>query len=531
MSKFNAFSTAWSFALRQLSPRQTRLAELRDQWGKPGTDMAWAANAYFELVRGEGAQARVDDRTWLDLEFPKIFSRLDTTVTPMGSQHLFATLRTYVAESHELAARYACSDMLRKSVALREDILLALTTLKDDGNADIADFLFGDPPRAVKYPKLLMLWSALSVVIVIGPIFSAWSVWLAFAAIALNVVVMARLFWNIQRDATAFKRCLGMLPVADALAAISAEGVTFEAMRLLREQKPLRRQVQKKLRWLALLQKESVQFISIWLNVAFLAELVAYTLALKHFAQLRSVLQSTYQLLGSIDASIAVASCLERFPDHCRPQFASTRLIDIEASYHPLLAIPVHNSLCLDGRSALIAGSNMAGKTTMIKTIGTNIIFGRTLGFCLATRATIPQSSVMASIRSEHSVESGKSHYFAEIERLQAFIECAGRGDCRVFIIDELFSGTNTVERIAIARAVLERLCADAQVLVTTHDVELQQYLSDEYDLYHFQENPDIEGFFDYQMRPGAATERNAIRLLDRVGFPSEVVARAMKLT
>jgi DNA mismatch repair ATPase MutS len=280
-----------------------------------------------------------------------------------------------------------------------------------------------------------------------------------------------------------------------------------------------------------LLQKESVQFISIWLNVAFLAELVAYTLALKHFAQLRSVLQSTYQLLGSIDASIAVASCLERFPDHCRPQFASTRLIDIEASYHPLLAIPVHNSLCLDGRSALIAGSNMAGKTTMIKTIGTNIIFGRTLGFCLATRATIPQSSVMASIRSEHSVESGKSHYFAEIERLQAFIECAGRGDCRVFIIDELFSGTNTVERIAIARAVLERLCADAQVLVTTHDVELQQYLSDEYDLYHFQENPDIEGFFDYQMRPGAATERNAIRLLDRVGFPSEVVARAMKLT
>lgn len=258
---------------------------------------------------------------------------------------------------------------------------------------------------------------------------------------------------------------------------------------------------------------------------------MACTLALKHFAQVRSVLQSTYQLLGSIDASIAVASCLEQHPDHCMSEISSTRLIDIEAGYHPLLANPICNSLCLDGCSALITGSNMAGKTTLIKTVGSNIILGRTLGFCLAARAVIPDSNVMTSIRSEHSVESGKSHYFGEIERLQAFIESAARSDCRVFVIDEPFNGTNTVERIAIARAVLDRLCVDAQVLVTTHHVELQQYLSADYDLYHFQENPDIEGFFDYQLRTGSTTERNAIRLLDRIGFPAEVVARAIQLT
>lgn len=136
----------------------------------------------------------------------------------------------------------------------------------------------------------------------------------------------------------------------------------------------------------------------------------------------------------------------------------------------------------------------------------------------------------MASIRREHSVESGKSHYFGEVERLQTFIDYARQHRCRVFVIDELFSGTNTIERIAIARAVLEQLGLDAQVLVTTHDVELQQDLSDDYDLYHFQENPDIEGFFDYRLRLGAAVDRNAIRLLERVGFPAEIVARAMSL-
>ena len=236
-------------------------------------------------------------------------------------------------------------------------------------------------------------------------------------------------------------------------------------------------------------------------------------------------------MLGQIDASIAIACALEFSSVHCLPELSSAPLIDIAGGCHPLLAHPTCNSLRLDGRSALIAGSNMAGKTTMIKMVRTNIILGRSLGFCVASRAIIPQSTVMASIRNEHSVESGKSHYFGEIERLHAFIECARQQRSWVFIIDELFSGTNTIEHIAIARAVLEQLGKDAQVLVTTHDVELQQDLSGDYDLYHFQENPDIEGFFDYRLRPGAAVERNAIRLLDRVGFPREIVARAMSLT
>ncbi len=119
---------------------------------------------------------------------------------------------------------------------------------------------------------------------------------------------------------------------------------------------------------------------------------------------------------------------------------------------------------------------------------------------------------------------------FGEIERLRTFIECSRRRSCQVFVIDELFSCSNTIERIAIARAVLEQLSTDAQVLVTTHDVELQQHLFEVYDLYHFQENPDIEGFFDYKLTPGAAVERNALRLLGRVGFPGQVVTCAMDL-
>jgi len=102
------------------------------------------------------------------------------------------------------------------------------------------------------------------------------------------------------------------------------------------------------------------------------------------------------------------------------------------------------------------------------------------------------------------------------------------QGDLTVFVIDELFNGTNTVERIAAARAVLESLCRNALVLATTHDVELQDCLVNHYELYHFQEEPEVEGFFDYRLRRGAATDRNAIKLLQRMGFSDDVVANAM---
>ncbi len=526
----NAFSGVWNDLLERVFPRRKLLAEIRSRWGQSGPGKAWRASAYFDLVRGSAADADVDDKTWFDLEFPEIFARFDTTITPLGRQYLFCMMRTYVEDPQLLAERYHGAQALRADHALRERFQLALSALRDGGYADVVDVVFGETLRAVKYPRWLLLWSAIGLLTLLGAIGSILPVWAVFVTVAINVTIIIQTFAGVRRDSAALKRCLALLPVAEAVACAGDDASRFKSVAQLRAQRPERQQVAQKLRGFSLFQKEAVQWVSIWFNITFLLELVAYARVLKHLAEVRAVLQSTWVLLGEIDASIALACALECSPKHCLPELSLTPLIDIEDGCHPLLAQPSPNSLRLDRRSALIAGSNMAGKTTLIKMVGSNIIIGRTLGFCLASRAVIPQSTVMASIRREHSVESGKSHYFGEIERLQTFIDYARQQRCRVFVIDELFSGTNTIERIAIARAVLEQLGMEAQVLVTTHDVELQQDLAGNYDLYHFQENPDIEGFFDYRLRPGAAVERNAIRLLGRVGFPAGIVARAMSL-
>ena len=134
----------------------------------------------------------------------------------------------------------------------------------------------------------------------------------------------------------------------------------------------------------------------------------------------------------------------------------------------------------------------------------------------------------MASIRGEHSIESGKSRYFAEMEALLEFLRCVERGEAPVLAVDEPFGGTNTVERIAAAKAVLAALARGAQVLASTHDSELQILLAETFDPFHFTEDPGVEGFFDYRLRPGGSTEGNALRLLGAIGFAPAVVADAL---
>ncbi len=99
-----------------------------------------------------------------------------------------------------------------------------------------------------------------------------------------------------------------------------------------------------------------------------------------------------------------------------------------------------------------------------------------------------------------------------------------------MFLIDELFRGTNTVERVAAGKAVLESLGVNAQVLVTTHDVELQSLLGSSFLTFHFIEDPELPEIFDYRLRPGISTTKNAIKLLERVGFPPAIVREAQRI-
>ncbi len=519
---------------RTLDPRWRRRVHLRAAWGQPGGQaQGWLAGRFFELTRDQSKERWLDDKSWDDMEFPRLFSLINTTVSPIGGQCLYKQMRKYVADGEELRQRYETCQVLRIDADLRERLQLILSRLEADSTAHMTEILHGPPPVKAPHHRFIAAWAGISAGALIASFALSWSFSIPIAILLINAVILFRTSSKLGREIEDLLACTRMLGVADRLAGVRAVS-RIPQLSALAAQGPARRALRGQFRWLVVLERlgrspDPISFgVSLAANLCCLAKLVAYGQSVERFVRSRRHWASTYELIGAVDATIAVANFMQRHPAHCRPIVADEARIEITDGYHPLLKHPVPISITLDQRSAVICGSNMAGKTAFVKMVGINLTLGQTLGLCLASKATIPCGPVMASIKGEQSVESGKSRYFAEIDAILGFIESGSQGECRIFIIDELFSGTNTIERIAAAKAVLDALSISAQVLVTTHDVELQHLLSDRFERYHFREDPSVKGFFDYRLRPGASRERNAIRLLERMGFPPAIIQEAL---
>jgi hypothetical protein len=501
---------------------------IRASWGLEGSKDPWLSTMLFDLTRS-AAKESVDDRTWMDLEFGRLFSSVDSTLTLLGSQCLYNKLRIYRDEPSELKKHYAAYQALRRDTALREQLQLSLWSLRSD-EARTCEILFGQPPANPRSTKLVLLMSAVSLLVVAATIVNPAMVWFLGAILLCNLVIMAFLRHDIHGTFLATAGLGRMISAAARVAKVDATAPVSQPAQLsaiLSETPELRRSF----RWfLADRSNDLVASFYFWLDILFLADHVAAVLVARNLRRHHDVLAKVFLLVGSLDADIAIASWLQRIPAHCPPAITTEKTIELIDGFHPLLADPVANSIDLRGKSALVVGTNMAGKTTFIKMVGTNIILGRTLGVCFASTAVIPRSHVMASIRAEHSIESGKSHFFAELERILFFVQSAERDGQGVFLIDELFRGTNTPERVAAGKAVLEALGAYAQVLVTTHDVELQQLLGASFLTFHFVEDPELPEVFDYRLHPGISTTKNAIKLLEKIGFPPAIVQEARRL-
>jgi predicted ATPase len=513
-------------------PWVKRRAELRARWGLPGEGDAARATWYFDQVRRLlDPAAVVDDKTWSDLEFPTLFKSIDTTITPIGRQYLFAYLRTYEFDQEEQDRRRQAYEVLGSNQALREKIQLTLKPLAVDSAAYMADLFLGPEPEKVPYHGLVVPCTLLAIAAIPVAIAHLAPFWVCMLPFIANMMIAGIIDVKLKLSVEALLDCGRLLEVANRIAGIrTTDSIGY--LRRLQADTQERRELKSQVRALSWLNDlRSIDFVGgfvVILDLLFLLKFFLYAQSIGRFLRSRARWVPTFQLIGALDASIAVTGFLGRYPALCRPNVVSDPVIAVENGYHALIREPVKNSILLRGSSALVTGSNMSGKTTFIKMVAMNVIFGHTIGVCLADRATLPRSPVRALIRGEQSVEEGKSRYFAEAEAIRDFIAESATGVCRIFILDEPFSGTNTIERIAVAKAVLGAIGARAQLLVTTHDVELQHLLGRNFELFYFQEDPTVETFFDHRLHSGASTQRNAIRVLERLGYPSDIIAEAL---
>jgi ABC-type multidrug transport system fused ATPase/permease subunit len=240
--------------------------------------------------------------------------------------------------------------------------------------------------------------------------------------------------------------------------------------------------------------------------------------------------------VGDLDALSALARVRADNPAWALPEVIDARIDEVKqirasSLGHPL--IPDDRRVGNDvevgppGTVLLITGSNMSGKSTLLRAIGLNAVLAQAGGPVCAAALRVPDLDIETSIRVHDSLEHGLSYFMAALARLKGVLDRARRRDdgrIVLYLLDEILQGTNTGERAIAVRGVARHLLeAGAIGVMTTHDLGLaaEEPLNTAGRLAHFTELVDEHGTmtFDYRLRPGLATSRNALRLMRLIGI------------
>lgn len=519
----------------QLSKRRSadELHRIRSMWATPKSkdNFHFVRIGNYATLIGKKFH-RLTDQTIEDIDFNRLFTFIDRTTSKVGQQFLYKKLLEPTAD------RINSSDNLIQLFAanheLREKVQLELLKLSDDDAYTISSLLQDIHLEKPKWYKFLVPNVILALVLVIlsfkFPI-------LIICLVVITVVNMYLHLWN-KNNTFFFTRSVPQLNIL----------ISVASLLLKRSELPYDKSVEESIIKMKSFQNHAslirfrhdgvhddiMQYLFDLIKGFFLIEiLVIYKMA-NELREKRSAILLLFEYVGAIDASISIANLRAGKLRTCQPVFTDgMKDLNVKNVYHPLIKNCTTNSLKIKGKSILLTGSNMSGKSTFLRTIAINSILAQTINTCFADEFISPILKQFSSIRIDDNLFEGKSYYFQEVSLMGSLLSQVKPPNQSLFILDEVFKGTNTVERIAAAKAILSYLNRNENiVIVSTHDIELADLLQEEYDLYHFTEIVESsELHFDYKIKHGQLQTRNAIRILELANYPDEIISEARSLS
>jgi hypothetical protein len=476
-----------------------------------------------------GTEPLVDQQTWDDLDMDAVCAHIDRTLSTPGRISLRRMLRSTVPSMEALADR----DALIRVVAPGKDVSTALAGAlgrleRVTGGEDLAALLWEHPPEGLPYPWVYRAMALLAIVSVVLAIsFGGKAIFAPMLVFTFNAALhfRTRVRWQVEIEALRF---IGRLRAcARRIGSIAEPLLEQHQGRLsgaLEDTAPIARRV-------TLLSSGDIRGILYeYFNIFLLLELQAYQWLVGDWPRATPTLREIFLTVGELDALASVGRWREELASWCRPDIQpGPARLQITDGVHPLLDDPVPTSLSFSGHGCLITGANMSGKSTLLRMLGINALFAQTIFTCTAQQYRASPLGIISSMRLRDDILAGRSRYLAEAERLLELVRKADSSEPTLCLIDELLSGTNAAERLAASRAILDYLSSSGLLVVAaTHDLELTECLGERYDSYFFADDfarDDLR--FDHQLRPGVATTRNAIRLLERLGYPKAIIAHA----
>ena len=492
---------------------------------------------YFRKKEKTEAFQVLSDKTCNDLDFKELFMFADRTTSKVGQQFLYDTLRTIPADRNKFIIQEKLIDKISKDSDLRLNLQLQLDKLVKDDTYYITS-LFQD--EHVKEPKWFFVIPLLSFTSLLSLILLPFNPQLLFVLVGVFIINIGIHFWNKRN----LYQYFGSIPQLLRLNDVAKEFLKYEIFNEINQDIPKSITVIDKVRNRMSFFKFEAKFesdseIAFWamlelLKTLFLLEPLLLFGVLKQLDIKRGEIEKVFSFVGSIDSLISIASLRQGLDKFCLPEINNnSKVLEARAVYHPLINNCVTNSIQVNDKSILLTGSNMSGKTSFIRTIGISAITGLTINMCFAEQFSMPSIRIYSAIRISDDLMNDKSYYFEEVLTIKEMIDESGNGKPNLFLIDEIFKGTNTVERISAGKAVLSFLArAENIIFVSTHDIELADLLDDEYVLYHFSEKVDNKTVdFDYKLKEGKLKNRNAIRILQINDYPDEIIKEAIEIS
>lgn len=463
-----------------------------------------------------------------------LFERLCEARTRAGENRLAAWL-TNPADPATIRRRQEAVEQLRHRLDLREDLALigdGVRSAIDDGEL----VSWGRAPATPQSRATPILAAIIGLTAFISIIL--WFA-LGYRAVALGAILLEMIFVLFHREQTARViaavdrpgRNLGLL--ASLLARLEAEPIAGGPLgeilkRLEIEGEPPSRQIARLSRLVEILDSTRNQFFAPFAFVLLVPAQIA--LAIERWrARSGAAIAPWIDAVAELEALSSLASFAFENPDHVFPEMVEgAPCYEGRDLGHPLLpaARCVRNDVVLGDpvQVLMVSGSNMSGKSTMLRTIGINAVLALAGAPVRASQLRLSPLSIGASIHIQDSLQGGASRFHAEITRIKQIVELTGSERPLLFLLDEILSGTNSHDRRIGAEAIIRGLVARGAIgLTTTHDLALTMMvegLAARATNVHFEDH--LEGgrmVFDYRMQPGVVTHSNALELMRAVGL------------
>ena len=491
---------------------------------------------YYENHKKE---EQIDDITWNDLGMDDIFEGLNYTLSSTGEEYLYYQLRTPVLDEEKLKHFHEMAVYFDENEEDRISFQLLMRKLGTTGKFSLYDYIeYLTKFDALSNKKEFLMLGLLGASILLMFFQLTMGILALIAVIFYQMLSYYKIRKRIEPYITSLGYMIRLSEIADKVQKLNLPVCEKENEQIRAHVRNLR-STKKGSYWVFHDPKNNtggnpLDAILVYVTMIFHVDLIAFNKMLGGLKSKLHEIDELVSILGYIETAVCV--CLYRASvqdNYCIPEFGGTGL-HLMNGYHPMIQEPVANSITAS-RSVLLTGSNASGKSTFLKMIALNALLAQTIYTVCGKEYKGPFFRVYSSMSLRDDLESGESYYIVEIKAIKRIMEEADRiksmdnGQKVLCFVDEVLRGTNTTERIAASSQILKSFAENGVLcFAATHDLELTELLKDEFDNYHFSEDVSENDIrFNYLLQPGKATTKNAIRLLQLMGYDRSIIENA----